>query len=45
MIHTILNEEDIDEVMDDKNKIIDFEKSNTEIETVDSIEELRYSQD
>ena len=45
IISNILNEEDIDvviqEIVDNK----DFEKSNTEIETFDNIEELRYPQE
>ena len=45
IISNILNEEDIDvviqEIVDNK----DFEKSNTEIETFDNIEELRYLQE
>ena len=45
IIPTILNEEDIDEVMDNKNNINDFEKLNTEIETFNSFEELSYPQD
>ena len=45
VIPNILNEEDIEivikEIVNDKN----FEKSNTEIETFDNIEELRYPQE
>ena len=37
----ISNEEDIDEVFDEIVKIKDFEKSDTEIERFDSIEELK----
>ena len=43
IIPNILNEEDIDVVIDEIVKIEDFEKSNTEIETYESIEELKVS--
>ena len=38
----ILNEDDIDIVIEETVKNKDFEKSDTEIETYDNIEELRY---
>ena len=41
IIPNILNEEDIDIVIDELVKNKDFEKSNTEIETFDNIEELK----
>ena len=41
----ILNEEDIHIVIDEIVNNKDFEKSNTEIETFDNIEELRYPQE
>ena len=45
IIPNILNEEDIDVVIDElvNNKV--FEKSNTEIETYESIEELKFPQE
>ena len=43
-IRNILNEEDIDIVIDDIVNIKDFQKSNTEIETYESMEELKYPQ-
>ena len=41
----ILNEDDIDIVIDEIGKNKDFEKSDTEIETFDNIEELKYPQE
>ena len=40
-----LNEEDIDVVIEEKVNNKDFQKSKTEIETFDNIEELKYPQD
>ena len=45
IIPNILNEEDIDIVIDEIVNNKDFEKSNTEIETFDNMEELKYPQD
>ena len=45
IIPNILNEENIDIVIEELVNNKDFQKSNTEIETFDNIEELRYSQD
>ena len=45
IIPNILNEEDIDLVIDEIVNNKDFEKSKTEIETFDNIEELRFPQD
>ena len=45
IIPNILNEEDIDEVIEEVVNNKEFEKSDTEIETFDSIEELKYPQD
>ena len=45
MIPNILNEEDIDVVIEEIVNNKDFEKSNTEIETFESIEELKFPQD
>ena len=45
IIANILNEEDIDIVIEEIVNNKDFEKSNTEIETYESIEELRYPQE
>ena len=45
IIPNILNEEDIDIVIEEIVNNKDFEKSNTEIETFDNIEELKYPQD
>ena len=45
IIQNILNEEDIDIVIEEVINNKDFEKSNTEIETFESIEELKYPQD
>ena len=45
MIKSILNEEDLDLVIDEVFKYKDIEKSDIEIETYDSIEELNYSQE
>ena len=45
IIPNILNEEDIDIVIAEIINNKDFEKSNTEIETFDNIEELRYPQE
>ena len=42
IIPTILNEEDIDIVIEEIVKNKDFEKSDTEIETYESLEELKY---
>ena len=42
---TILNEEDIDIVIDEVGNNEDFEKSDTGIETYESIEELKYPQE
>ena len=44
IIPNILNEEDIDIVIEEITNNKDFEKSDTEIETFDNIEELRYPQ-
>ena len=44
-IPNILNEEDIDIVIEEIINNKDFEKSNSEIETYDTIEELKYPQD
>ena len=41
----ISNEEDIDKSIEEVNNNKDFEKSNTEIETCESMEELKYPQD
>ena len=41
----ILNEEDIDVVTEEVNNDKDFEKSDTEIETYESIEKLKYPQE
>ena len=40
-----LNDETLDPIIDEKFENKDFEKSHTEIETFESIEQLRYSQD
>ena len=45
IIRNILNEEDIDTVIDELVNNKDFEKSNTEIETYESIEELKFPQE
>ena len=45
IIPKILNEEDIDIVIDEIVNNKDFKKSDTEIETFDNIEELRYPQE
>ena len=45
IIPNILNEEDIDLVIDGVINNKDFEKSDTEIETYDSIEELKFPQE
>ena len=45
IIANILNEEDIDTVIDEISNNKDFEKSDTEIETNESIEELKFPQD
>ena len=45
IISNILNEEDFDIVIDEVVNNIDFEKSDTEIETFDNIEELKYPQE
>ena len=45
IIPNILNEEDIDIVIEEIVNNKDFEKSNTEIETFDNIEELRFPQE
>ena len=45
IIRNILNEEDIDIVIEEIVTNKDFEKSNTEIETYESIEELKFPQD
>ena len=45
IISNILNEEDIDIVIEEIVNNKDFEKSDTEIETFDSIEELKYPQE
>ena len=45
IIQNILNEEDIDVVIDEVIKNKDFEKSDTEIETFDNLEELKHSQE
>ena len=45
IIQNILNEEDIDIVIEEIVKNKDFEKSNTEIETFDNIEKLKYPQE
>ena len=45
IIPNILNEEDIDLVVQEITNNKDFEKSDTEIETFDNIEELRYPQE
>ena len=45
IIHIILNEEDIDVVIEELVNNKDFEKSDTEIETFDNIEELKFPQD
>ena len=45
IIPNILNEEDIDVVTDELVNNKDFEKSNTEIETYESIEELKFPQE
>ena len=45
IIPNFLNEEDIDIVVDEIVNNKDFEKSDTEIETNESIEELNYPQD
>ena len=45
IIPDILNEEDIDILIDELVNTKDFEKSNTEIETFDNIEELKYPQE
>ena len=44
MIPNVLKEEDIDIVIEDIVNNIDFDKSDCEIETFDSIEELKYPQ-
>ena len=44
IIATILNEEGIDVLIDEIVNIEDFEKSNTEIETYESIEKLKFFQ-
>ena len=45
IIPNILNEEDIDVVIDELVNNKDFEKSNTEIETYESIEEIKFPQE
>ena len=45
IIRNILNEEDIDVVNDEIVKIKDFPKSDTEIETFDNLDELKFPQD
>ena len=45
MLPNILNEEDIDSVIEDVVNKRDFEKSDIEIETYESIEELKFPQD
>ena len=45
IIPNILNEDDIHLIMEEVNSNKDFEKSNTEIETYESIEELKYPQE
>ena len=45
IIPNILNEEDIDIVIEEITNNKDFEKSNTEIETFDNIEELKFPQE
>ena len=45
IIPNILNEEDIDLVIEEVINDIDFQKSNTEIETYDNIEELKFPQE
>ena len=45
IIPNILNEEDIDVVIEEVINNKDFEKSNTEIETFESIEDLKFPQD
>ena len=45
MISNILNEEDIDIVIEEIVNKKDFEKSNTEIETYESIEEIKFPQE
>ena len=45
IIKNILNEDDIDIVIEDKDNNKDFEKSNTEIETFDNIDELKFPQE
>ena len=45
IIPNILNEEDIDIVIEEIVNNKDFEKSNTEIETFDNIEDLKYPQE
>ena len=45
IIPNILNEDDIDKVIEKIVNTKDFEKSNTEIETCESIEELKFPQE
>ena len=45
IIPNILNEEDIDVVIEEIDRNKDFEKSDTEIETFDNIEELKFPQE
>ena len=45
IIPMILNEEDIDVVIEEIVNNKDFEKSDTEIETYESIEEIKYPQE
>ena len=45
IISNVLNEEVFDEVIDEIVNNEDFEKSDTEIETYDTIEELKFPQD
>ena len=45
IISNILNEEDIDIVIEEITNNKDFEKSNTEIETFDNIEDLKFPQE
>ena len=45
IIPNILNEEDIDKVIEEMVNNKDFEKSDTEIETFDNIEELKFPQE
>ena len=45
IIANIINEEDIDIVIEEKVNNKDFEKSDTEIETYDSIKELEFPQE